>query len=41
MKQIKNGLLAIVTFLFIQTISAQTEDEIVNKHITALGGKEK
>lgn len=40
MKLIKSALLA-AAVLFAATIQAQTVDEIINKHIDAIGGKEK
>jgi len=41
MKQFKLGLLALTILVSVQTTQAQTVDEIVNKNITAMGGKEK
>ncbi|MDN3658793.1 hypothetical protein QWZ08_24330 [Ferruginibacter paludis] len=41
MKKIKLGLLTIAAVVSAQTIHAQTIDEIVNKYVDALGGKEK
>ena len=41
MKQMKLGLLAIAALASVQTIKAQTVDDIVNKYVNALGGKEK
>lgn len=41
MRKIKSGLLAIATIISVQTMYAQTVDEIVNKYVDALGGKEK
>jgi hypothetical protein len=41
MKKIKFGLLAIAAIVSVQTMYAQTVDEIVNKYVDALGGKEK
>ena len=40
MKKINSFLLA-VTVLFTSAVQAQTADEIINKHIEAIGGKEK
>ena len=41
MKQIKLGLLVVATLIGVQSITAQTVDEVVNKYVDALGGKEK
>ncbi len=41
MKQFKLSLLALTILVSVQTTKAQTVDEIVNKNITAMGGKEK
>ena len=41
MKQIKSGLLALAVLLGVQVAKAQTLDEVVNKYVSALGGKEK
>jgi hypothetical protein len=41
MKQVKLSIVAIATLLSVQTIKAQTLDEVINKQIEALGGKEK
>ena len=41
MKKLQLSILAIASLLNIQTINAQTVDEVVNKHIEAMGGKEK
>jgi len=41
MKQIKFGIVAIAALIGIQSVTAQTVDEIVNKYVDALGGKEK
>ncbi len=41
MKKIKNSLLVIGALLLAQSLHAQTVDEIVDKYIHALGGKEK
>ena len=41
MKQIKLGLLALTALVSVQTIKAQTVDEIIDKNVAAMGGKEK
>jgi outer membrane lipoprotein-sorting protein len=41
MKSLKLGMLALITLIGSITIQAQTADEIVNKHIDAIGGKDK
>ena len=41
MKQIKLGLLVVAALIAGQTIKAQNVDEVVNKYVDALGGKEK
>lgn len=41
MKKLKIGLLALAAIVSLQSIKAQTVDEIVDKHLTAMGGKEK
>ena len=41
MKTLKLSLLAVTAMLCVQNAGAQTADEIVNKHIEAIGGKEK
>ncbi len=41
MKQFKSGLLALVALIIAQGIQAQTIDEVVNKYVAAMGGKEK
>ncbi len=41
MKEMKLCLLALAVFVSVQKIHAQTVDEIVNKYVDALGGKEK
>jgi len=41
MKKLRIGLLAVAAIISVQSIKAQTVDEIVEKHLTALGGKEK
>lgn len=41
MKQFKAALLTIATIFFVQITGAQTLDEVVNKYVTAMGGKEK
>ena len=41
MKQIKLTLIAVAAICSVQTTKAQTVDEVVNKHVMAMGGKEK
>ena len=41
MKQIKFGIVVIAALIGIQSVTAQTVDEVVNKYVDALGGKEK
>ncbi len=41
MKKLRIALLAVAAIVSLQSIKAQTVDEIVDKHLTALGGKEK
>ncbi len=41
MKKFKIALLAAAAIVSLQSIKAQTVDEIVDKHLTAMGGKEK
>lgn len=41
MKQIKFCIAAIAALISVQTVTAQTVDEVVNKYVDALGGKEK
>lgn len=41
MKVFKMGLLAVAAVISITSVKAQTADEIVNKHLEALGGKAK
>src|SRR5947209_4392004 len=41
MKKLQVSILAIASLLSIQTIKAQTIDEVVNKNIEAMGGIEK
>src|SRR5665647_260208 len=40
MKLFRLGLTVMITFLSISSIHAQTADEIINKHIDAIGGKD-
>lgn len=41
MKKLRIGLFALAAIVSLQSIKAQTVDEIVDKHLAALGGKEK
>lgn len=41
MKKLQMCLLAVATIVGVQSIKAQTADEVVDKYVTALGGKEK
>jgi hypothetical protein len=41
MKQIKLGILAIAGLVSVQAMQAQSVDDIVNKYVDALGGKDK
>jgi outer membrane lipoprotein-sorting protein len=41
MKTLKLGLLSLVGLLSMQVMQAQTADEIITKHIDAIGGKDK
>jgi len=40
MKLLRFGVIAIITFINVSTIQAQTADEIINKYIDAIGGKD-
>jgi hypothetical protein len=40
MKPIKLSFLLVASFLFTLSLQAQTVDEVINKHIDAIGGKE-
>src|ERR1017187_9196989 len=40
MKLLRYGFIAIITFISVSTIQAQTADEIINKYIDAIGGKD-
>ena len=41
MKALKTGFVLFLTFTMFISVKAQTADEIINKFITAIGGKEK
>ena len=41
MKKLKLGLLALIVVVSVQTMQAQTVDDVVNKYVAALGGKDK
>ena len=41
MKSLKSGMLAFIALIGSMALKAQTADEIVNKHIDAIGGKDK
>ena len=41
MKKLQMGIFAVAAIMSIQSIKAQTADEVVDKYVTALGGKEK
>ncbi|HMH31492.1 MAG TPA: DUF4292 domain-containing protein [Puia sp.] len=41
MKTLKLGLLSLIGLLSMQLVQAQTADEIITKHIDAIGGKDK
>src|SRR5271154_6053242 len=40
MKSLKFGLIAFIAFVSITTTQAQTADDIISKHIDAIGGKD-
>jgi hypothetical protein len=40
MRTVRHGLLALAAAFSIATTQAQTADEVVNKHIDAIGGKD-
>lgn len=40
MKLLRFGLMAIITFMSVSAIKAQTADDIISKHIDAIGGKD-
>lgn len=41
MKKVKISLIALLALFFIQAVNAQTVDEVIEKYIDAMGGKEK
>src|SRR3954470_21222988 len=41
MKVLKQGLLLLTTLVCFASVKAQTADDIINKHINAMGGKDK
>lgn len=41
MKKLQIGLFAVAAIMSIQSVKAQTADEVIDKYVTALGGKEK
>ncbi len=41
MKKLTTGLLALMALCFIESVNAQTADEVVDKYVSAMGGKEK
>ena len=41
MKKLQIGLFAAAAMMSIQSVKAQTADEVIDKYVTALGGKEK
>jgi outer membrane lipoprotein-sorting protein len=41
MRSLRVGLMAVASVLSVSMLQAQTVDELVNKHIAAMGGKEK
>jgi hypothetical protein len=41
MKQLKTGLLALLAFVSVLSVKSQTLDEVIDKNLTAMGGKEK
>jgi len=41
MKKLQIGLFAVAAMMSIQSVKAQTADEVIDKYVTALGGKEK
>ena len=40
MKKFQMGIFVVAVILSLQSVKAQTADEVVNKYVTALGGKE-
>lgn len=41
MKKLQIGLFTVAAMMSIQSVKAQTADEVIDKYVTALGGKEK
>src|SRR5206468_12941955 len=41
MKVLKHGLLLLTTLVCFASLHAQTADKVINKHINAMGGKDK
>src|SRR5204863_2894701 len=41
MRSLRVALFSVVSMLFVANLHAQTVDDVINKHIEALGGKDK